>query len=272
MKALLLAAGLGTRLRPLTNFLPKCLVPIGNRPLLEYWLANLFDAGFDKILINTHYLSDIVVSYVRGTPWSDRIVLAHEPELLGTAGTIREHRKFFGNETFFVAHADNLSLFDPGDMIRRHALRPSGSVMTMMTFDTSTPESCGIVSLDRNAVVTGFFEKVSRPPGSLANAAVYIAEPNIMDLIGKLTSTHPDFSTEVIPALLGKIFTHHNNRFHLDIGTLNAWSEAQTSYPLLRKQAPSSNDGWSRILDDDGQRLRRALDQFRYSANISANF
>ena len=267
MKALLLAAGLGTRLRPLTNYLPKCLAPIGDRPLLEYWLANLFDAGFEEVLVNTHYLNDLVVSYVRGTPWSDRTVLTYEPELLGTAGTIRQHRKFIGNKAVLVAHADNLSLFDPRELILRHSLRPHGCLMTMMTFETPDPGSCGIVGLDRNEIVTDFFEKVPNPPSNMANAAVYIIEPDVVALIGKIDSAHPDFSTEVIPRLLGNIFTFHNSRFHMDIGTLSAWLTAQMTYPQIRKQGSFTDDSWSRILDRDGQRLRRALEEIRVTLN-----
>lgn len=263
MKALLLAAGLGTRLRPMTNVLPKCLAPIGDRPLLEYWFANLFGAGFEKVVVNSHYLSDVVHSYVAGTEWSKDIVLEFEPELLGTAGTIRRHKDFFGKEAFLVAHADNLSLFDPRDLIRRHDSRPRGAVMTMMTFETSAPSTCGIVSLDENAVVANFFEKVADPPGKLANAAVYLLEPEVVTLIDELTNPHPDFSTEVIPALTGKIYTYHNDRFHLDIGTLAAWSEAQTTFPCLRKEVPVIGDSWSQILDRNGGRVRRAIDEIR---------
>ena len=264
MKALLLAAGFGTRLRPLTDVLPKCLAPIGERPLLEYWLVNLFDAGFSEVVINTHYFQELVISYLEGTPWSTRVTLAPEHELLGTAGTILQHRKFFGNEAFLVAHADNLSLFDPATLIYRHSHRPTGTVMTMMTFESLNPQSCGIVSLNNKEIVTEFFEKVPNPPSKVANAAVYILESEVVDLIAKLPSPHSDLSTDVIPQLMGKIFTYHNNEFHMDIGTIGTWLEAQTTYPLLRKKSDSSSDdSWSKILDRDNQKIRRVVDKLR---------
>jgi mannose-1-phosphate guanylyltransferase len=261
MKALLLAGGLGTRLRPLTDFLPKCLAPIGGRPLLEYWLASLFRAGFDELLVNTHHLPELVERYVRQTPWADRTTLVHEKTLAGTAGTVWLNRKFFGKDAFLVAHADNFSVFDPIEMILRHRERPPETVMTMMTFETATPRSCGIVSLDDRGVVIGFHEKVEEPPGTLANAAVYIIERDVVDLIGDLDSPHPDFSTQVLPRLMGRIYTHHNRRFHLDIGTIDTWLEAQAMASLGQTE-PAAEAAWRRILDSDNSRIRRGLADF----------
>jgi len=81
MKALLLAAGLGTRLRPLTNTIPKCMVPVRGRPLLDYWLDLLLSAGIEQLLVNTHYLPDVVREFVRSSQWEARIKLAHEDHL-----------------------------------------------------------------------------------------------------------------------------------------------------------------------------------------------
>jgi len=261
MKALLLAAGLGTRLRPLTDFLPKCLAPIGGRPLLEYWLASLFRAGIEELLVNTHHLPELVESYVRWTPWSDRITLVREKVLAGTAGTVWLNREFFGEEAFLVAHADSFSVFDPAEMIQRHLRRPAETVMTMMTFETKTPRSCGIVDLDNRGVVVGFHEKVEDPPGTLANAAVYIIEKDVVDLIGALKSPHPDFSTEVLPKLMGRIYTHRNRVFHLDVGTLDTWLEAQSKADLGQREL-SAATAWTRILDSDNFKIRRAFAEF----------
>ncbi len=94
-RALLLAGGYGTRLRPLTDTLPKCLVPIHGKPLLSYWLDLLFESGVERALINTHYLPDQVRSFRDQSPWRERIDLAHEDTILGTAGTVRENRGLF---------------------------------------------------------------------------------------------------------------------------------------------------------------------------------
>lgn len=226
MRALLLAAGLGTRLRPLTERTPKCLAPIKGKPLLEYWLDLLFGGGIDEVLVNLHYLPEQVRDHVYASPWRERISLVHEPELLGTAGTLLANRAFFGNEPLLLAHADNLTLFDPQAFVQAHASRPANAIMTMMTFRTDAPDTCGIVELDPNGIVTAFHEKVSHPPGNLANAAVYIFEPGIFDVLARMPGKPIDLSTQVIPALCGKIFTYENRNYHRDIGTMEAWELA----------------------------------------------
>src|SRR5579863_10052190 len=131
MRALLLAAGRGERLRPVTDLVPKCLVKIGNRPLLDYWPDPLFDAGIERILLNTHWLAEKVRAHVAASPWWSRVDLVHEDQLLGTGGTILANRDWFGSEAFLVAHADNLTDFDVARLISAHRNRTAGCVMTM---------------------------------------------------------------------------------------------------------------------------------------------
>ena len=140
MRALLLAAGLGTRLQPLTNYLPKCLVPVHGRPLLDYWLENLLNHGIEQILINTHYMAPMVRQYLNQSTWLPYIKIVHEEILLGTGGTILKNRDFFKKETFLVAHADNLTIFDMQDFASQHATRPAGTELTMMVFETPDPQ------------------------------------------------------------------------------------------------------------------------------------
>lgn len=227
MKAVLLAAGLGTRLRPLTDKVPKCLVPIRCRPLLEIWLERLVHAGIGPFLINTHYLAAQIRQHVDCSPYRSEITLVHEPKLLGTGGTLVANRPFYGREAVLLAHADNLCVCDFRSFAAAHQRRPAGTLMTMMTFVTDTPESCGIVELDRREVVVGFHEKVPRPPGCLANGAVYIIEPEIVDFMETLDGDTIDFSTEVVPRFVERIFAWRNPGIHRDIGTLSSWQAAQ---------------------------------------------
>src|SRR5258708_5794750 len=127
MDAVLLAAGLGTRLKPLTDLLPKCLAPIRGRPLLEYWLRLLFDAGVRRALVNTHHHADLVRRYILSGPWRGRVVLAHEDSLLGTGGTILANGDFIDTEPVIVAHADNLTAFDTTLFIAAHRVRQPGT-------------------------------------------------------------------------------------------------------------------------------------------------
>lgn len=231
MRALLLAAGLGTRLRPLTGRVPKCLVPIHGKPLLAYWLDLLLPAAIDEVLVNTHYLPDAVRRFVAQSSWRERIVLVHEDKLLGTGGTVRANRDFFQGKAFLVAHADNLTQFDVSEFLDRHARRPAGVLITMMTFRTDMPQASGIVEEDARGIVTAFHEKASNPPGELANAAVYIFEPDVVEFIRRLGKPVVDLSTEVIPAFVGRICTFRNSGYHRDIGSMEGLRKAEAEYP-----------------------------------------
>ncbi len=227
MKVLLLAAGLGTRLRPITNTIPKCLVPINGKPLLEYWLENLSHAGINEFLINTHYFSEQVEEYVKNSIYKDKVTLVYEEKLLNTAGTILANKDFFGEEAFMLVHADNLCFCSFTDFLTSHYTRPSFTDITMMLFKTDNPSSCGIVELDIKNIVQKFHEKVSSPPSNLANAAVYICEASVINTLISLNTQEIDFSLEVLPRYLGKINTYLNNVYLKDIGTIENYAKAQ---------------------------------------------
>jgi len=233
VKALLLAAGLGTRLRPITDTTPKCLVPILGKPLLDYWLNLLLRGGIDRVLINTHYLAEHVERFAAGSRWRNQISLVHEDELLGTGGTVLRNRDFFGRHAFMVVHADNLSSFDVSAFIARHRARPRKAALTMMTFDTDAPQSCGIVVLNDQDLVEEMHEKSATPPGRRANAAVYIFEPEVVELIASLGKPAVDLSTEVLPHFMGRIYTFHNSSYHRDIGSPESLKRAETEFARL---------------------------------------
>jgi mannose-1-phosphate guanylyltransferase len=239
MKALLLAAGLGTRLRPITDQIPKCMVPIAGRPLLSYWLELLFErAGVEQVIVNTHYLPEPVKALCAQSPYRDRVVLVHEDQLLGTAGTLLAQSANLSGSEVLVAHADNLTLFDPQSFLARHRSRPPGCVMTMMTFEAEDPTGCGIVELTPQGVVKAFHEKVANPPGRLANAAVYLFSPDALGMIPALAQISSrggllDISLDVVPRLLGRIATFHNSLYHRDIGHPQSLEAAQAEFPPL---------------------------------------
>jgi mannose-1-phosphate guanylyltransferase len=219
MKALLLAAGLGTRLRPLTDSIPKCLVPIKEQALLDIWLQNLTQGGIGPFLINTHYHAIQVENYVKSSLYRNQVTLVNEPELLGTAGTLIDNLDFFEGRDGLLIHADNYCRPDFMEFIRAHEKRPADCVMTMMTFRTESPSSCGIVELDDRGVVVGFHEKVAAPPGNLANGAIYILSGELLKCLAIEFQGATDFSTEVLPQLVGKILTYETNGPFVDIGT-----------------------------------------------------
>ena len=196
LRALLLAAGLGTRLRPLTLHTPKCLVPVAGEPLLARWLRQLEAAGCEAVLINTHYLADQVVAFLQERTASPmRVHTIHEPELLGTAGTLLANRSFFEGATGLLIHADNAMAGDLQGLLIAHAARPAQCLLTMLTFRTDQPRSCGIVATDERGVVTAFHEKVADPPGNCANGALYAFDPEFVEVLARMQPAPSDFST-----------------------------------------------------------------------------
>jgi len=241
---LLLAAGCGTRLQPYTNSWPKCLMPINGKPLLEYWLDTARELGIANVLVNTHYLADTVQRFLDrpcSKPW---VRCVYEPELKGTAGTLRANAQALGDTTVLLVHADNFCQCDFHAFLKFHqTLRPKHCLITMMTFNTKNPSTCGIVEIDGDGVVIGFHEKLQNPPGNLANGAVYLLEPEVLQWI----SDNPevtDFSTQVLPHFIGRIATWHNELTHIDIGSIEALREAQ-AVPKYKTTTVSSADDWS---------------------------
>ncbi|AAN48780.1 nucleotidyltransferase family protein [Leptospira interrogans] len=227
INVLILAAGLGTRLKPLTDFWPKCLMPISGKPLLEIWLDQISQLKVSKVLVNLHYLNEIVSSFLKRPRYKDWVKSVYEPELLGTAGTLQKNYDFFKGKTILLVHGDNLCLCDFNSFVEFHFLkRPKGSLITMMTFRTDSPKSCGIVELDEDGVVQRFYEKVENPPGNLANAAIYLIEPEVLDWIQEREYVN-DFSNQVLPNFLGKIATWENKDIMRDIGNSEALAKAQ---------------------------------------------
>jgi len=232
MRALLLAAGVGSRLLPITATTPKCMVMIDGRPLLDYWLELLFEAGIERVLINTHWLAEQVHAYVKASRWSSRIDLVHESELLGTGGTVLANRHWFEGQPFMLAHADNLTDFDVRGLIAAHGARPADHVMTMLGFRTDDPRSCGILELDDRGTVIAFHEKVEDPPGNLANGAVYVFEPEVVDAIACIGRPTVDLSTEIIPRFIGRILCVETDGYHRDIGTPESLRQACAEFAL----------------------------------------
>jgi len=234
MRVLLLAAGLGTRLRPITDTLPKCLVPIGGKPLLQIWLERLNEAGFGPFLINTHYLHEQVEEFIEKSAFRDQITLVHEPEMLGTAGTLINNVKFFQGNDGMVLHADNYCLADLGEFRKAHQNRPVGCEITMMTFETDDPKLCGIVELDEKGIVVGFHEKIDTPPGNLANGAVYIFSKNLLKKLPFDLTEPKDISADIIPQNMGKVATFFTLDAFIDVGNPEALVRANSIHTSLK--------------------------------------
>ena len=227
IRALVLAAGRGTRLQPLTNDWPKCMMPIGDRPLLEYWLQTLYQADIQKVLVNLHHHAEKVRSFLKRAPFRNWVDVVDEKQLLGTAGTLHANHSFFKDVIVLLVHADNWCQCNFNDFLDFHqSRRPKSCLISMMTFESPKPNTCGVVETNAEGVVIKFHEKVPNPPGNLANGAVYLLEPEVLQWL-EHNQGISDFSTEVIPRFLGRIAIWQNTGIHRDIGQRSILQLAQ---------------------------------------------
>jgi mannose-1-phosphate guanylyltransferase len=238
VKAFLLAAGEGRRLRPHTEHTPKCLVPINGTPLLAIWLRLLEAHGVRDVLVNTHYLAGEVEAFLRGWTTSMTVATVHEPRLLGSAGTVLANRAFVADqERFLVVYADNLSTVDVGAMARFHAARPEP--ITIGVVPTDRPQEKGVVILDEAGRVLEFEEKVAHPRSNLSNAGVYVASASLFqDLEAAATGDVLDFGHHVLPRMVPRIAAYPIHAFLVDVGTPEAYASAQVAWRELEPTLP----------------------------------
>jgi len=252
--ALLLAGGLGTRLRPLTNVFPKCLVPIASRPLLDFWIDRLAEAGIRTARINTHALAEQVRSYISriNSKGQIRLTEAYEPTLLGSAGTITANADLADDaELIVIIYADNLSDMSLSSLLAFH--RNHNDPFTMVLFRTPNPAACGIAALDPEGRVVSFIEKPKQPASDLANAGVYVVDASAFCEIARMGAF--DLGFEVIPRFVGRMRGWIWGGYHVDIGTHEALERAQQDVPKVfqtRYSAQSVNRRPAVFLDRDG--------------------
>ncbi len=226
MKAILLAAGKGTRLRPLTDTIPKCLVPINGEPLLGIWLKLLEAHGIKEVLVNYH--APDIEAFLARDDSGVRIKAVYEEKLLGSAGTVRANKDFVeGEDAFLIAYADNLTNMDLTRMIEFHRAR--SGVLTMGLHRTGRPEACGIAALDADGLITSFIEKPKQPESDLANAGIYVAGQGVFDHIPSRKGL-VDFGFDVFPALVGKMYGYEIEEYLLDIGTMENYKRAESEW------------------------------------------
>ncbi len=231
MKAFLLAAGLGTRLRPLTETTPKCLIPIQGKPLMEWWLELFAKHGVTEVLVNTHYLADSVRSFIREWNSSRGIPVVkefYEETLLGSGGTVAANRDFVGDdEDFLICYADNLTDVDLTAFQEFH--KTHDGVLSMALFHAGRPRECGIAALDENGRIVEFEEKPAQPKSDLANAGLYIARRRLFDYLPQRNGLL-DFGRDVLPKLVGEMYGWQAEGYLLDIGTIENYEKANKEW------------------------------------------
>lgn len=230
MKAYLLAAGNGTRLRPLTDSLPKCLLPVQGVPLLKIWLNICEAAGINEVLVNVHAHKEQIRDFARRENGKVRLHIAEEEELLGSAGTLAENKMFVdGEKEFYILYGDVLTNVNLSGLVKCH--RDKGQVATLGIHQVPNPTQCGIVSADQNGIVESFIEKPAKPDSNWAFSGVMVASSEIFEYVPRQRPV--DIGFHLLPQLVGKMAAFKISGFLLDIGTLNNYNAAQTSWPGL---------------------------------------
>ncbi len=216
MKAMVLAAGLGTRLRPLTYEITKPMVPVLDRPVMAHILDLLDRHGFEDVIANLHYFPDSIREH-----FGERLEYRYEQELLGTAGGVRACADFFGGEAFLIISGDALTDIDLGAFVARH--RAAGGIATLAVKQVSDTREYGVVLHDAEGRITGFQEKPEPDEAlsDLGNCGIYIFEPAIFDWFPE--RPFADWAQDVFPALLANDVPFHIHQirdYWNDVGSL----------------------------------------------------
>jgi mannose-1-phosphate guanylyltransferase len=227
MKAFLLSAGLGTRLRPITLNISKCLVEIQGKPLIYWWIKLFEKHGITDVLINTHHFGGQVVRYISEVKSNVSWSVFNEKELLGSAGTLRENKSFVkDDDEFLIMYGDVLTNCNLTNLINFH--KENKSPFTITLAETDNPTSKGIAEVGDNGIVTGFIEKPTHPISNLANMGIYVCTPPILELIDE--KPYSDIATDLLPSLIGKMLSYKSNEYFCDIGTIENLKMAENTF------------------------------------------
>jgi len=256
MKAMILAAGEGTRLRPLTLETPKVLLPIGGRPLIQYQLSWLKSHGIHEVAINLYHLGNKIKDFLgNGSRWGIKICYSPEETLLGTAGGVKRMEHFF-DDGFVVLYGDVLTNFDLSAMVNFH--EEKNAVATLAIFEAVDHSEVGVVEMDREGRILSFVEKpktlnleprtlnVERRTSNikspvLASGGVYVLEKQVLDDIP--VQGFSDFACDMFPQLIELDLPIYGyllkpEEYLLDIGTWDKYREANENVGKFK--VPSS--------------------------------
>jgi len=228
MKAMILAAGVGSRLDPLTRNLPKPLVPIVNKPVMEHIVEMLAKNGFKEIMVNLYYLGEQIEDYFAdGKKWGVKIHYSPEDQLWGDAGSVKRCEEFFDEDTFVVVGGDDLADVDLKRLVRFHEEKKALATIALSLVDD--PSEYGIACLNDRGRITRFLEK---PKGEVifsnsANTGVYVFDRHIFELIPK--GAPYGFGNNLFPLLLEqktRFYGYLTSSYWKDVGSLKQYQEA----------------------------------------------
>lgn len=228
MKAMILAAGVGSRLDPLTRNMPKPMVPIVNKPVMEHIVELLAKNGFKEIMVNLHYLGEQIQEYFgTGEKWGVKLHYSPEEQLWGDAGSVKRCESFFDEDTFVVVGGDDLADIDLKRLVRFHEEKKALATIALSLVDD--PSEYGIALLNDRGRITRFLEK---PKGEVifsnsANTGVYIFDKAIFELIPK--GVPYGFGHNLFPSLLqqkSRFYGYLTRSYWKDVGNLKQYQEA----------------------------------------------
>jgi len=228
---MILAAGKGTRLKSLTREIPKPMLEIGGKPILEHLINLLKKYGVNEIAMNLHHLKDAIKGYFGdGEKFGVRITYSYEEELLGSAGAVKKLEDFFSG-TFFVVYGDLFTNADLKKLLEFH--KDKSSQATIALYEVENPEECGIVGIDAENRIEKFIEKPAPCEvfTNLANAGIYVLEPEIIDFIPE--NKFFDFGRDLFPVLIEKkipLYGYPVKEYLADIGTADKYERAQKAF------------------------------------------
>jgi len=243
-RAMILAAGKSTRLRPLTVDIPKSLLSLGNTPIIIHQLRWLKRYGVNNVVVNLyHYGEKIKAALGDGTKFGMDISYSSEETLLGTAGGVKRMESFF-DTTFYVVYGDTISDVNLLSMADFH--RRKKTLMTIALFETANTRETGVCEINEDARLISFTEK---PPegkerSNLSNGGIYILEPEILKYIPEGSSS--DFGYDILPGLIEENVPVYGyllgpDDYLIDIGTIDKYNQAKNDV----------NAGKVKILDEE---------------------
>lgn len=227
MKAMVLAAGLGTRLRPLTDEISKPMIPVVNKPIMEHIIELLQAHNIRQLFVNLHYYAEAIRGYfLGGSRWGVDIWYSHEEELMGTAGGVKKVESYFRDDAFIVICGDVLTDINLSQLISFH--KEKKALATIALTKVKDPSKYGVVITDEMGRIRDFQEKPSRKEAlsNLASCGIYVFEPEILNYIPE--EKFYDFGRNLFPLLVANsepVYGFLHQDYWLDIGNPDAYME-----------------------------------------------
>lgn len=229
VKAMILAAGEGMRLRPLTLETPKVLLSVGEKPLIGYTLSWLKNYGITEVAINLHHMGEKIKEFLGdGSRFGMKVSYSPEETLLGTAGGVKRMEHFF-NGAFAIVYGDILTDFDLRDMIRFHSKKEA--IATLAVLEILSPWEVGIVEMNHEGRILSFVEKPPRGSeiSNLGSGGVYVLEKEILNYMP--SEGYADLAYDVFPKLIeGNLpvygYVLKPEDYLIDIGTMDKYHKA----------------------------------------------